>query len=138
MLPLRRDLVRVAVIGPNANSVRNLFGGYSAPQQIEMFTSGDMGLPAPVQGGEVNDDVMAAVIPAGPDEARDTGQDFGYVRRIATRPSEAALAAIDAAYGHVPTVLSAICGDRGRPNRSRLCPRVPRERTRRWTAYPRP
>ena len=98
----------VAVIGPNAHSIRNLFGGYSAPQQIEMMTSGDMGLPAPVQGGEVDDNVMAAVAPEDPDEPKDTGQDFGYVRRIATNPSEVALAAIEAAYGHVPTVLAAI------------------------------
>ena len=108
VLPLRRDLARVAVIGPNARSIRNLFGGYSAPQQIEMMTSGDMGLPAPVQGGEVDDDVMAAVAPEDPDKPKDTGQDFGYVRRIATRPSEAALAAIEAVYASVPTVLAAI------------------------------
>jgi len=107
-LPLRRDLARVAVIGPNARSIRNLFGGYSAPQQIEMMTSGDMGLPAPVQGGEVDDNVMAAVAPEDPDKAKDTGQEFGYVRRIATRPSEAALTAIDEVYRHVPTVLAAI------------------------------
>ena len=49
----RRDLSRVAVIGPNAKSIRNLFGGYSAPQAIEMMTSGDMGLP-PVLGGETD------------------------------------------------------------------------------------
>ena len=108
LLPLPRELARVAVIGPNAHSIRNLFGGYSAPQQIEMMTSGDMGLPAPVQGGEVDDEVMAAVAPTDPDEPKDTGQDFGYVRRIAERPSEVALAAIDAVYGDTPTVLRAI------------------------------
>ena len=108
LLPLRRDLARVAVIGPNAHSIRNLFGGYSAPQQIEMMTSGDMGLPAPVQGGEVDDEVMAAVAPADPDTPKDTGQDFGYVRRIAERPSEVAMAAIEAVYGDTPTVLKAI------------------------------
>ncbi len=108
VLPLRRDLERVAVIGPNAGSIRNLFGGYSAPQQIEMMTSGDMGLPAPVQGGEVDDNVMAAVAPEDPETPKDTGQEFGYVRRIATHPSAAALAAIEAVYGHVPTVLAAI------------------------------
>ena len=108
VLPLRRDLARVAVIGPNARSIRNLFGGYSAPQAIEMLTSGDMGLPAPVQGGEVDDDVMAAVGPEDPDKPKDTGEDFGFVRRIATRPSEAALAAIEAVYADTPTVLAAI------------------------------
>ncbi len=113
VLPLRRDLARIAVIGPNARSVRNLYGGYSAVQMIEMFASGDMGLPAPVQGGEVADDVVAPVAAvadanAKPDKPHDTGDDFGYVRRIATRPSEVALGAIEAVYSHVPTVLASI------------------------------
>ncbi len=111
LLPLSRDLDRVAVIGPNARSIRNLFGGYSAVQMIEMFASGDMGLPAPVQGGEVADDVVApiaATIEQTPDTPYDTGADFGYVRRIATRPSDAALSAIEAVYSHVPTVLASI------------------------------
>ena len=108
VLPLPRDLSRVAVIGPNARQIRNLFGGYSAPQQIEMMTSGDMGLPAPVQGGEVDDDVMAAVVTDDPDVPKDTGEEFGYVRRIATKPSEAAESAIAEIWGHVPTVLAAI------------------------------
>jgi beta-glucosidase len=106
-LPLRRDLKRVAVIGPNAHSIRNLFGGYSAPVAVEMFASGDMGLPAPVQGGEVDDAVMAAVAPAS-EKPKDTGAEFGFVRRIAKRPSDAALAAIDAIWGDTPTVRTAI------------------------------
>ena len=106
-LPLRRDLKRIAVIGPNAHSIRNLFGGYSAPTALEMFASGDMGLPAPVQGGEVADDVVAAVS-AEPEKPKNTGDDFGFVRRIATHPSEAAMTAIEAVWGETPTVLNAI------------------------------
>ena len=109
VLPLARDLSRVAVIGPNAKSIRNLFGGYSAPQAIEMMTSGDMGLP-PVLGGET--DVEPEALPEAVGDAAEpsggTGDDFGFVRRIATRPSEVALAAIEAAYSDVPTVLDAI------------------------------
>jgi beta-glucosidase-like glycosyl hydrolase len=111
VLPLRRDLSRVAVIGPNAASIRNLFGGYSAPLAVEMMTSGDMGLPAPVQGGEVADDVMAPVATEEAEDTetpKDTGADFGFVRRIATRPSEPAEAAIEEIWGHVPTVLASI------------------------------
>lgn len=112
VLPLRRDLKRIAVIGPNARSVRNLFGGYSAVQFLEMIACGDMGLPAPVQGGEVDDDVMAPLAAEAPAPAREasgnTGDDFGYVRRIATQPSEPGLAAVEAVYGHVPTVLASI------------------------------
>jgi beta-xylosidase len=109
ILPLRRDLARIAVIGPNARSIRNLFGGYSAANVIEMLTNGDMGLPAPVLDGE-------SVLPSpsatenGEEhaEAEGTGKDFGFVRRIATRPSEASLAVIDAVYADTPTVLAAI------------------------------
>ena len=108
VLPLACDLSRVAVIGPNARSIRNLFGGYSAPLAVEMMTSGDMGLPAPVQGGEVADDVLAAVAIEEAEAPKDTGEEFGFVRRIATRPSEPAEAAIEEIWGHVPTVLDAI------------------------------
>ena len=109
VLPLRRDLARVAVIGPNARSIRNLFGGYSAANVIEMLTNGDMGLPAPVLDGE---SVLPHRAPprtiAEQAESEGTGKDFGFVRRIATRPSETSLAAIDAVYADTPTVLAAI------------------------------
>lgn len=35
LLPLSRDLDSIAVIGPNADSVRNLFGDYSYPAHVE-------------------------------------------------------------------------------------------------------
>ena len=110
VLPLRRDLARVAVIGPNARSIRNLFGGYSAANVIEMLTNGDMGLPAPVLEGA---SVLPSPTPADeitPDEAEfeGTGKDFGFVRRIGLRPSERSMTAIDAVYADTPTVLSAI------------------------------
>ncbi|HEY62980.1 MAG TPA: beta-glucosidase [Caldilineae bacterium] len=35
LLPLRKDLKSIAIIGPNANSVRNLFGDYSYTVHIE-------------------------------------------------------------------------------------------------------
>ena len=113
-LPLRRDLRRVAVIGPNARSIRNLFGGYSAPAAIEMMTSGDMALP-PVLGGEL--DAEPAEAPAHDADPVDeptietsggTGDDFGFVRRIATHPSARALAAIEAVYTDTLTVLDSI------------------------------
>lgn len=37
LLPLRQDLRRLAVIGPNADSVRNLFGGYTHAAMADMF-----------------------------------------------------------------------------------------------------
>jgi beta-glucosidase len=36
-LPLSRDLRRLAVIGPHADSVRNMFSGYTAPSLIELL-----------------------------------------------------------------------------------------------------
>jgi beta-glucosidase len=111
VLPLRRDLARVAVIGPNARSIRNLFGGYSAANVIEMLTNGDMGLPAPVLDGESvlpAPTVSDETVPDAEAESGGTGQDFGFVRRIGLRPSDKAMAAIDAVYGDTPTVLSAI------------------------------
>jgi beta-glucosidase-like glycosyl hydrolase len=113
-LPLARDLARVAVIGPNARSIRNLFGGYSAPAAIEMMTSGDMALP-PVLGGELDDEQVEApareensVDEPAPGTSGGTGDDFGFVRRIATHPSERALAAIEAVYTDTLTVFDSI------------------------------
>jgi beta-glucosidase len=37
LLPLSRTLGRVAVIGPNAHSVRNLFSGYTPPAGVELM-----------------------------------------------------------------------------------------------------
>ncbi len=111
VLPLPRDLARVAVIGPNARSIRNLFGGYSAANVIEMLTGGDMGLPAPVLDGESVLPEPAVVAEPGPESSGTsdgTGEDFGFVRRIGLRPNEKAMAAIDAVYGDTPTVLAAI------------------------------
>lgn len=111
ILPLSRELRRIAVIGPNARSIRNLFGGYSAAMSIEMLASGDMRLPAPVLGGEADDAVKTrSQADDGPvsDEPTDTGQEFGFVRRIATRPTQVALEAVDAVYARTPTILSAI------------------------------
>ncbi len=111
VLPLRRDLGRIAVIGPNARSIRNLFGGYSAANVIEMLTNGDMGLPAPVLDGESvlpTPNTADATLPDETAESEGTGKDFGFVRRIGLRPNETAMAAIDAVYGDTPTVLSAI------------------------------
>jgi len=120
VLPLAHDLARVAVIGPNAHSVRNLFGGYSAALAIEMMTSGDMSLPSADTG---KDDAPAAEHAPAPIDAAaaqeptdstaevdGTGADFGFIRRIATHPSEVTLAAIAAVYPDTPTVLDAIEG----------------------------
>jgi len=37
LLPLRKDLSSIAIIGPNADSVRNMLGDYSYPAHIELM-----------------------------------------------------------------------------------------------------
>jgi beta-glucosidase len=37
LLPLAKTVKKVAVIGPNANNLRNMFGGYSHPASKELF-----------------------------------------------------------------------------------------------------
>ncbi len=113
VLPLRRDLSRVAVIGPNAKSVRNFFGGYSAANLIEMLASGEMSMPAPVLDGTVGptaaEPAAAAPVPsAAKKEPQNTGADFGFVRRVLERPTPSGEAAVEAAYPNTPTVLAAI------------------------------
>ena len=90
-----RDLDRVAVIGPGADSVRNLFGGYSEPSMLELFiglmTEGDV-LTKMLEGGEGSDLITL----------------MGDFSTVTPGPSNEALTAIDAAYGDVPTILRSI------------------------------
>ena len=51
LLPLTKEIDSVAVIGPNADSVRNLFGDYTYPAHIETLVASQqdnpLGMPAP-------------------------------------------------------------------------------------------
>ena len=51
LLPLAKDLDSIAIIGPNADSVRNLFGDYTYPAHIETLVAAKkdnpLGMPAP-------------------------------------------------------------------------------------------
>ncbi|MAU12804.1 MAG: beta-glucosidase [Anaerolineaceae bacterium] len=66
LLPLSKSLSSLAVIGPNADTVRNLFGDYTYPAHIETLIESHvqsaMGLPAP-EGVTVKtlDDFIPAV-----------------------------------------------------------------------------
>ncbi|PAD28709.1 glycoside hydrolase family 3 N-terminal domain-containing protein [Paenibacillus sp. 7523-1] len=42
VLPLRKDLKKIAVVGPHADSIRLLFGCYTYPAMLDMFISGSM------------------------------------------------------------------------------------------------
>jgi beta-glucosidase len=51
LLPLSKSLDSIAVIGPNADNIRNLFGDYTYPAHIETLvesmTTSALGMPAP-------------------------------------------------------------------------------------------
>lgn len=65
LLPLSKDVGSIALIGPNADSVRNLFGDYTYPAHIEAIIASlqdnPMGMPAP---DGVTVDSIDAFIPA--------------------------------------------------------------------------
>lgn len=96
VLPLSPDLGRIAVIGPGAHSIRNLFGGYSAPAMVEMFTGMMLG-----DGGSLLD-VMDF------DEPPDLVTLFGDWFTPTTAAPEIATAAVDASWPEVPTILDSI------------------------------
>jgi beta-glucosidase len=41
ILPLRKDIKNIAVLGPHADSLRLLFGRYTYPAMVEMMMTGD-------------------------------------------------------------------------------------------------
>jgi beta-glucosidase-like glycosyl hydrolase len=109
-LPLRGDLSRVAVIGPNADSVRNLFSGYSPPAGMELVHAIMHGQAMTMAGlfdAEISEELTGG---SGDEEERSPGPDtisetFGTVTDNA--PDEV-LAAIRMEYPTTPTVLEAI------------------------------
>lgn len=92
LLPLGRDRTRIAVIGPNANSVRNLFSGYTAPAELELRRAlarhgvGGIGL-----GDDVDFSAVSSVFSA-----------------VEEQPDPGDLEAISALYPNTPTVLDAV------------------------------
>ena len=55
VLPLKKDVKKIAVIGPRGNSIRMMFGGYTAPAGLEMNMGGllaDVGIGI---GGELDE-----------------------------------------------------------------------------------
>jgi len=72
LLPLSTELRKVAVIGPNAKVLRNLFSGYSFPAALEVNSGSGAGQP----GHEMN--------PAARDAANvESGNDMGLEPRLA-------------------------------------------------------
>jgi beta-glucosidase len=110
LLPLSEDFQTVAVIGPNANSLRNLFSGYTPAAGVEM-------LHAILEGAETT---MAGILGddntlfdgTGPDESSEEDVEGITVLDVfttfaSTAPS-AALDAVRRIYPETPTVLDAV------------------------------
>lgn len=53
-LPLKKNLKRIAVIGPNADNVYNMLGDYTAPQDYENIVTVLEGIRSRVKGGVVD------------------------------------------------------------------------------------
>jgi beta-glucosidase-like glycosyl hydrolase len=90
LLPLDKDLRVVAVIGPSADSVRNLFGAYT-----------------PAAGAELQAMLTSAGAPDLSDPSA-MAQIFSAFSAVADRAPAAAIAAVEAIYPSTPTVLDAI------------------------------
>lgn len=52
LLPLKKDIKKIAVIGPHADSIRLLFGGYTYPAMLDMMISGSFSEMAGVGDAE--------------------------------------------------------------------------------------
>jgi beta-glucosidase-like glycosyl hydrolase len=75
LLPLAKDLARVAVIGPSADSVRNLFSGYTPPVMLEILhrhaqLQEEGGAPDLTGGRLVMEAVTETPVPGVEDEVR--------------------------------------------------------------------
>lgn len=55
ILPLSKDIKNIAVIGPHADSIRLLFGGYTYPAMLEMALTGGMAAMAGVMGMDMGE-----------------------------------------------------------------------------------
>ncbi len=104
LLPLSKDIKKIAVIGPHGENVRLMFGGYTRPAGLEMSISRSMG------------DMAGLAEDAGFGE--DLAKSFGDDNFVPAEPFPGsnvlrehpdAMAAIDALYGLVtPTILASI------------------------------
>ncbi len=97
ILPLRKDIHRIAVIGPHADSLRLLFGCYTFPASLEMALGGVMAEMAGNELGDITAGAQAVQMPPFfPDS--DVRQDH-----------PAATQAIQAMFGDkTPTILASI------------------------------
>ncbi|MDZ4766141.1 MAG: glycoside hydrolase family 3 N-terminal domain-containing protein [Chloroflexota bacterium] len=106
LLPLPKMLKSIAVIGPNADSMRNLFGDYAYPAHIETLlemTRKDnvFNMPTPNGVSEVADFIVAKSVLAALRDADDIDAEIRYARGCDVRDlsTDGFAAAVEAARG---------------------------------------
>lgn len=100
VLPLSKNLKKVAVIGPHADSVRHHFGGYTTAASIDMMMAGSLADQAGYEGASMDD--LASMSMSVKDDAPK------YSGSTVERDNEHALAAVAAAFPNTRTILQCL------------------------------
>ncbi len=98
LLPLKKDISKIAVIGPHADSIRLLFGCYTYPAMIDMMVSGSMSDMAGIEG----------VSDADKEKLKEANTNF-YEGSTVRKENPIVDNMLEQVYGHItPTILSSI------------------------------
>lgn len=98
LLPLRKDVKRIAVLGPHADSIRLLFGCYTYPAMLDMFLSGSMSDMAGLEANRKETE----------NESSHKLEDY-YEGSTVRKDTPAAVGAINQLFAHkTPTILASI------------------------------
>ncbi len=100
ILPLDKNAKKIAVIGPHANSIRHLFGGYTTAASIDMMMAGSLADQAGYENASM-DDLAEMSMSANNDLPK-------YPESSVDRDNENALAAVAAAYPNTKTILESL------------------------------
>ncbi len=99
LLPLSRDLRRIAVVGPHADDVAAGFSTYTYADAVKMFearaTGGEMAMAGMELGGEVPHEALMAI-------AGELGPVFATDRRAYIEANYSAVSLVDAVRGLLP------------------------------------
>lgn len=100
ILPLEKKSQKIAVLGPHANSVRHLFGGYTNAAGIDMMIAGSMADQAGYENASMDD--LAGISMSVKD---DTPK---YPGSSVDMDNPSALSAVEAAYPTTKTILQCL------------------------------
>lgn len=99
ILPLEKKKQKIAVIGPHADNIRLLFGGYTFAAGTDMMIGGTL---ADQAGMEASVEQMAGAF----DIQKDVEK---YLESSVEKDNPAAIQAVEASYPYTKTILQAIC-----------------------------